>query len=154
MAAPCQEAWQGLPLMSWPTHGRDSHHETRVMRDDVMSYGDGDAVSGITLASFEDPEGRKVRFLVAFIIFVFNIAAGKVSGQMLEASMFGVSKCGLKSNRFSLLTFWMTALVSAEVLLHLFWQDMGHYLARYSRFGPTRDELTQTQTENHHLSMW
>ena len=39
--------------MSWPTHGRDSHHETRVMRDDVMSYGDGDAVSGITLASFE-----------------------------------------------------------------------------------------------------
>ena len=40
--------------MSWPSHGRDSHHETRVMRDDVMSYGDGDAVSAITLASFED----------------------------------------------------------------------------------------------------
>ena len=36
-----QELWQGLPLMSWPPHGRDSHHETRVMRDDVMSYGDG-----------------------------------------------------------------------------------------------------------------
>ena len=49
-----QDQWQGLPLMSWPTHGRDSHHETRVMRDDVMSYGDGDAVSAITLASFED----------------------------------------------------------------------------------------------------
>jgi len=50
-----QELWQGLPLMSWPAYGRDSHHETRVMRDDVMSYGDGDAVSGITLASFEVP---------------------------------------------------------------------------------------------------
>lgn len=49
-----EELWQGLPLMSWPAYGRDSHHETRVMRDDVMSYGDGDAVSGITLASFED----------------------------------------------------------------------------------------------------
>lgn len=49
-----EDQWQGLPLMSWPTHGRDSHHETRVMRDDVMSYGDGDAVSAITLASFED----------------------------------------------------------------------------------------------------
>jgi hypothetical protein len=52
--ASVQDQWQGLPLMSWPTHGRDSHHETRVMRDDVMSYGDGDAVSAITLASFED----------------------------------------------------------------------------------------------------
>lgn len=49
-----EDQWQGLPLMSWPTHGRDSHHETRVMRDDVMSYGDGDVVSAITLASFED----------------------------------------------------------------------------------------------------
>eukprot|EP00931_Biecheleriopsis_adriatica_P043821 TRINITY_DN25040_c0_g1_i2.p1 TRINITY_DN25040_c0_g1~~TRINITY_DN25040_c0_g1_i2.p1 ORF type:complete len:705 (+),score=131.91 TRINITY_DN25040_c0_g1_i2:721-2835(+) len=46
--------WQGLPLMGWPPHGRDSHHETRVMRDDVMSYGDGSAVSAITLATFED----------------------------------------------------------------------------------------------------
>ncbi|CAJ1357859.1 unnamed protein product, partial [Effrenium voratum] len=49
-----EDQWQGLPLMSWPPHGRDSHHETRVLRDDVMSYGDGDAVSAITLASFED----------------------------------------------------------------------------------------------------
>jgi len=48
------EAWQGLPLMSWPPYGRDSHHETRIMRDDVMAYGDGDAVSAITLATFED----------------------------------------------------------------------------------------------------
>ena len=48
------EDWHGLPLMSWPPHGRDSHHETRVMRDDVMSYGDGDAVSAITLATFEE----------------------------------------------------------------------------------------------------
>eukprot|EP00933_Yihiella_yeosuensis_P045305 TRINITY_DN40672_c0_g1_i1.p1 TRINITY_DN40672_c0_g1~~TRINITY_DN40672_c0_g1_i1.p1 ORF type:complete len:967 (+),score=140.31 TRINITY_DN40672_c0_g1_i1:161-3061(+) len=46
--------WQGLPLMGWPPSGRDSHHETRIMRDDIMSYGDGDAISAITLATFED----------------------------------------------------------------------------------------------------
>ena len=48
------DQWQGLPMMSWPPYGRDSHHETRIMRDDVMAYGEGDAVSAITLASFED----------------------------------------------------------------------------------------------------
>jgi len=48
------DAWQGLPLMSWPPYGRDSHHETRVLRDDVMAYGNGDAVSAVTLAAFED----------------------------------------------------------------------------------------------------
>ncbi|CAJ1378386.1 unnamed protein product [Effrenium voratum] len=52
----CQEEdWQGLPLMSWPPSGRDTHHETRLMRDDVMSYGNGlKAVSAITLAALED----------------------------------------------------------------------------------------------------
>ena len=25
--------------MSWPPSGRDTHHETRVMRDDVMCHG-------------------------------------------------------------------------------------------------------------------
>lgn len=53
----CEEddQWQGLPLMSWPPSGRDTHHETRVMRDDVMSYGGGlEAVSAITLAALED----------------------------------------------------------------------------------------------------
>ena len=61
------EAWQGLPLMSWPPSGRDTHHETRILRDDVMrlghrrwvsiarSYGNGlQAVSAITLAALED----------------------------------------------------------------------------------------------------
>ena len=33
------EAWQGLPLMSWPPSGRDTHHETRILRDDVMRLG-------------------------------------------------------------------------------------------------------------------
>eukprot|EP00930_Biecheleria_cincta_P067785 TRINITY_DN5466_c0_g3_i1.p1 TRINITY_DN5466_c0_g3~~TRINITY_DN5466_c0_g3_i1.p1 ORF type:complete len:961 (-),score=112.26 TRINITY_DN5466_c0_g3_i1:458-3340(-) len=47
--------WDGLPLMSWPKSGRDTHHETRVLRDDVMSYGDElFAVSSITLATLED----------------------------------------------------------------------------------------------------
>lgn len=46
--------WQGLPLMGWPAFGRDSHHETRTMRDDLMSYGDGDSISSITLAALED----------------------------------------------------------------------------------------------------
>ena len=36
--ASVQDQWQGLPLMSWPTHGRDSHHETRVMRDEDMGH--------------------------------------------------------------------------------------------------------------------
>lgn len=31
-----EDKWQGLPLMSWPPSGRDTHHETRVLRDDVM----------------------------------------------------------------------------------------------------------------------
>jgi len=47
--------WRGLPLMSYPDFGRASHVETRIMREDVMSYGDGQAlVSAITLATFED----------------------------------------------------------------------------------------------------
>ena len=33
------DQWQGLPLMSWPPSGRETHHETRVMRDDVMCHG-------------------------------------------------------------------------------------------------------------------
>lgn len=49
-----EDQWQGLPLMGWPPSGRDSHHDTRIMRDDIMSYGDGSAVSAITLASLED----------------------------------------------------------------------------------------------------
>jgi len=50
-----EDKWQGLPLMSWPPSGRDTHHETRVLRDDVMSYGDGlEAVSAVTLAALED----------------------------------------------------------------------------------------------------
>ena len=40
-----EEEWQGLPLMSWPPSGRDTHHETRILRDDVMCLR-LDAVSG------------------------------------------------------------------------------------------------------------
>ena len=34
-------SWDGLPLMGLPELGRASHWETRIMRDDVMSYGKG-----------------------------------------------------------------------------------------------------------------
>eukprot|EP00962_Isochrysis_galbana_P003598 scaffold1021_cov108-Isochrysis_galbana.AAC.19 len=47
-------AWDGLPLMGAPEIGRNSHWETRVMRDDVMSYGGKASVSQITLAAMED----------------------------------------------------------------------------------------------------
>mmetsp|Transcript_16451 Transcript_16451/g.53644 ORF Transcript_16451/g.53644 Transcript_16451/m.53644 type:complete len:944 (+) Transcript_16451:1-2832(+) len=52
----CRDAgsWNGLPLMGLPDLGRNSHWETRVMRDDVMSYGMQTAVSSITLAAMED----------------------------------------------------------------------------------------------------
>lgn len=44
----------GLPLMGRPELGRASHWETRILRDDVMSYGGRSAVSSITLAAMED----------------------------------------------------------------------------------------------------
>ena len=46
--------WYGLPLMGLPEAGRGSHWETRVMRDDVMSYGHTSGVSSVTLAAMED----------------------------------------------------------------------------------------------------
>jgi len=48
-------SWLGVPLMGLPELGRASHWETRVLRDDVMTYGGGPAlVSSITLAAMED----------------------------------------------------------------------------------------------------
>lgn len=46
--------WDGLPLMGLPEMGRGAHWETRIMRDDVMSYGFREAISSITLAALED----------------------------------------------------------------------------------------------------
>jgi len=51
---PAQRAWDGVPLMGLPEAGRGAHWETRIMRDDVMSYGFRDFVSSITLAAMED----------------------------------------------------------------------------------------------------
>lgn len=49
------DGWAGLPLMSFPSFGRASHLETRLLREDVMSYGEGPGlVSAVTLATFED----------------------------------------------------------------------------------------------------
>ena len=48
-------SWDGLPLMGLPELGRASHWETRIMRDEIMSYGRTvHAVSSITLAAMED----------------------------------------------------------------------------------------------------
>ena len=47
-------SWEGVPLMGQPEQGRASHWETRIMRDDVMSYGGQGTVSSITLAAMED----------------------------------------------------------------------------------------------------
>mmetsp|Transcript_77437 Transcript_77437/g.199324 ORF Transcript_77437/g.199324 Transcript_77437/m.199324 type:complete len:926 (+) Transcript_77437:72-2849(+) len=49
-----ESQWKGLPMMGYPPSGRDSHHETRILPEDVMSYGGQDKVSAITLATFED----------------------------------------------------------------------------------------------------
>lgn len=54
------EWWDGLPLMGLPEAGRGAHFETRIMRDDVMSYGFHSHVSSITLAVHQawiDPKG-------------------------------------------------------------------------------------------------
>ena len=51
---PAARGWDGLPLMGLPEAGRGAHWETRVMRDDVMSYGFLPSVSSITLAAMED----------------------------------------------------------------------------------------------------
>ena len=46
--------WDGLPLMGLPEAGRGAHWETRILRDEVMSYGFRSIVSSITLAAMED----------------------------------------------------------------------------------------------------
>ena len=47
-------AWDGLPLMGAPEMGRASHWDTRIMRDDVMSYGYQGAVSAVRAARAAD----------------------------------------------------------------------------------------------------
>ena len=47
--------WDGLPLMGLPeAAARRAHWETRILRDEVMSYGFRSIVSSITLAAMED----------------------------------------------------------------------------------------------------
>ena len=47
-----ERAWDGLPLMGLPEAGRGAHWETRIMRDDVMSYGFRETISSSALAAF------------------------------------------------------------------------------------------------------
>lgn len=92
--------WQGLPLMGWPPFGRDSHHETRVMRDDLMSYGDGNAISSITLAALEDTGHYLANYSNADCIFwgqgrgcKFVTSRCEVREKSATANTSDVNKC-------------------------------------------------------------
>lgn len=78
-------SWLGLPLMGAPEMGRGSHWETRILRDDVMSYGHtDDAVSPITLASMEDLG----HYLADYAL------AGCMSWGFKQGCGFVTSRCG------------------------------------------------------------
>jgi hypothetical protein len=50
----CMDDDTRMPLMGWPSYGRDSHQSSRLMPEDVMSYSGGGAISALTLAMLED----------------------------------------------------------------------------------------------------
>ena len=76
--------WNGLPLMGRPDMGRASHWETRIMRDDVMSYGGYGVVSSITLAAMED---------LGFYLANYSTAQCMAWGHM-QGCNFVVTRCG------------------------------------------------------------
>jgi len=76
--------WNGLPLMGRPDMGRASHWETRIMRDDVMSYGGYGVVSSITLAAMED---------LGFYLANYSAAQCMAWGHM-QGCNFVVTRCG------------------------------------------------------------
>eukprot|EP00967_Tisochrysis_lutea_P117779 scaffold190732_cov22-Tisochrysis_lutea.AAC.2 len=78
-------AWNGLPLMGLPDLGRNSHWETRIMRDDVMSYGMQVAVSSITLAAMED---------LGYYLANYS-AVNCMSWGYKQGCQFVVSRCGI-----------------------------------------------------------
>merc|ERR550514_822422 len=43
-----------MPLMGYPSYGRDSHQSNRLVPEDVMSYAGGNMISPLTLAMLED----------------------------------------------------------------------------------------------------
>jgi len=78
------DAWFGVPLMGEPDLGRNSHWETRIMRDDVMSYGHQAVVSFVTLAAMED---------LGFYLANYS-AAGCMAWGYRQGCEFVTSRCG------------------------------------------------------------
>ena len=79
-----EETVVGLPLMGRPEVGRASHWETRILRDDVMSYGGRAAVSSVTLAAMEDLGYYRANYSAADCI-----SWGRAAG-----CAFVTSRCG------------------------------------------------------------
>jgi len=80
--------WQGLPLMGLPEIGRASHWETRIMRDDVMSYGGRPIVSSLTLAAMED---------LGFYVANYS-HAGCMNWGYQQGCAFVTSRCGIDTD--------------------------------------------------------
>ena len=83
-ASAAERAWDGLPLMGLPEAGRGAHWETRILRDDVMSYGFNWAISSITLAALED---------LGFYLADYSKADCMQWGRM-QGCGFVTSRCG------------------------------------------------------------
>lgn len=77
--------WLGVPLMGAPELGRNSHWETRIMRDDVMSYGHQSVVSAVTLGAMED---------LGFYLANYS-AAGCMAWGYQQGCGFVTSRCGV-----------------------------------------------------------
>jgi len=83
--------WSGLPLMGLPEAGRAAHWETRIMRDDVMSYGFQHHVSSITLAAMED---------LGFYLANYSNAGCMLWGH-LQGCAYVTTRCGTMTHASS-----------------------------------------------------
>ena len=71
--------------MGLPDMGRASHWETRIMRDDVMSYGHQPHVSSLTLAAMEDLGFYRANYS----------RAGCMNWGYQQGCLFVLSRCGI-----------------------------------------------------------
>jgi len=81
-------SWHGVPLMGLPDSGRASHWETRVLRDDVMSYGLRATVSSLTMAAMEDLGFYRANYT----------SAGCMNWGYKQGCEFVTSRCAVASN--------------------------------------------------------